>query len=284
MKKKRSNAGTSIWKRGAELLWPLAFIVAIGFLVIVSTKWFQERGPVPEVPKVVWVALAALALIVGAHFVHCFTRNLPETAKVLRRELRAIFIYAYVFQALAIVLPLAPFVVAMEPQCSNRWAGVVYGCVDGESGPGSELTRCTEGSADGQWLLHIGSRSLDGNSGDHVRLSRGLVVPLYVVVLAIIGGAVGMTRRLPEIQRRASYSYRCEKCRLTSIKAREQVVFQIMQILTAPLIAIMAFSAFEPHTIALAVTVGFASGFASEAILVKIRQASDAVVRGVREK
>jgi len=258
--------------------------VAIGFLVIVSAKWFLERNGEGGVPTVVWVALAALALVLGAHFVHCFTRDLPKAEQILGRELRAIFIYAYVFQALAIVFPLAPFVVAMGPQCPNHWAGVVYGCVDGKSGPGSELTRCNGGSADNQWLLHIGSRSSEGGNGDSVRLSRGLVVPLYVVVLAIVGGAVGMTRRLPEIQRRASYSCRWEERSLTSIQAREQVVFQIMQILTAPLIGIMAFSAFEPHTIALAVTVGFASGFASEAILVKIRQGSDAVVRGVREK
>ena len=56
------------------------------------------------------------------------------------------------------------------------------------------------------------------------------------------------------------------------------VVFQIMQVLAAPLVAIVAFAAFEPDTVTVAVLVGFASGFASEAILMKLRQASEAVV------
>lgn len=70
--------------------------------------------------------------------------------------------------------------------------------------------------------------------------SRGLVVPLYVVVLAIIGGAVGMTRRLPEIQRRAAHSVQGKQDgdAISPIEAREMVVFQIMQILAAPLVAL----------------------------------------------
>ena len=114
----------------------------------------------------------------------------------------------------------------------------------------------------------------------HSELSRGLVVPLYVVVLAIIGGAVGMSRRLPEIQSRAADRAKQEHATeaISAIEARERVVFQIMQILAAPLIAITAFSAFEPDTVTVAVLIGFTSGFASEAILMKLRQASEAVV------
>lgn len=111
-------------------------------------------------------------------------------------------------------------------------------------------------------------------------LSRGLVVPLYVVVLALFGGAVGMSRRMPEIQRWAAASTKREnpKKAITAIEARERVVFQIMQVLAAPLIAITAFAAFEPDTMTAAVLIGFASGFASESILMKLRQASNAVV------
>ena len=106
------------------------------------------------------------------------------------------------------------------------------------------------------------------------------MVPLYVVVLAVIGGAVGMSRRLPEIQRRAADSAKQEDMNevISAIEARERVVFQIMQIVAAPLIAIAAFSAFEPDTVTVAVLIGFTSGFASEAILMKLRQASEAVV------
>ena len=111
-------------------------------------------------------------------------------------------------------------------------------------------------------------------------LSRGLVVPLYVVVLAVFGGAIGMSRRMPEVQRGAAASAKTENPEhaISAVEARERVVFQIMQVLSAPLIAVTAFSAFEPDTVTAAVLIGFASGFASESILMKLRQASDAVV------
>ena len=127
---------------------------------------------------------------------------------------------------------------------------------------------------------HIRSRLHDAVP-ERVRrvLSRGLVVPLYVVVLAAVGAAVGMTRRLPEIQRRAANSVQHSGEGITSIVARERIVFQIMQVLAAPLIAITAFAALEPDTVAGAVLLGFTSGFASEAVLMKLRQASEAVTR-----
>ena len=123
-------------------------------------------------------------------------------------------------------------------------------------------------------------RERDVAARDRSELSRGLVVPLYVVVLAVFGGAVGMSRRVPEIQRGAAASANKDdrEQAISAIEARERVVFQIMQVLAAPLIAITAFAAFEPDTMTAAVLIGFASGFASESILMKLRQASDAVV------
>ena len=111
-------------------------------------------------------------------------------------------------------------------------------------------------------------------------LTRGLVVPLYVLVLAVFGATVGMSRRIPEIQRAAAASAKEQdtKLAISAIEARERVMFQIMQVLAAPLIAITAFAAFEPDTVTAAVLIGFASGFASETMLMKLRQASDAVV------
>ena len=123
-----------------------------------------------------------------------------------------------------------------------------------------------------------------GAARDRSELSRGLVVPLYVVVLAVFGGAVGMSRRVPEIQRWAAASAGTgdEKRAISAIEARERVVFQIMQMLAAPLIALTAFAAFEPNSTTAAVLIGFASGFASESILMKLRQASEAVVGSPR--
>ncbi len=121
-------------------------------------------------------------------------------------------------------------------------------------------------------------RERGATARERAELSRGLVVPLYVVVLAVFGGAVGMSRRVPEIQRGAAASAKHEDRAISAIEARERVVFQIMQVLSAPLIAIAAFAGFEPDTMTAAVLIGFISGFASETILVKLRQAGEAVV------
>lgn len=112
------------------------------------------------------------------------------------------------------------------------------------------------------------------------RLRGGLIVPLYVVVLSLMGAAVGMSRRLPEIQRQAAHSVQSTGKGISPIVARERVVFQIMQVWAAPLIGVTAFATLEPDTVTAAALIGFTSGFASEVVLVKLRQASEALTRG----
>jgi hypothetical protein len=101
-----------------------------------------------------------------------------------------------------------------------------------------------------------------------LRIQGGLVVPLYVVVLSLMGGAVSMTRRVPEYQRR---TLDIEDRDMTPDKARENLVFQIMQVFSAPLVAVTAYYLFEPDSGAKSVLLGFVSGFASEPILLAIR-------------
>ncbi len=106
---------------------------------------------------------------------------------------------------------------------------------------------------------------------DRWRIQGGLVVPLYVIVLALMGSAVSMTRRVPEYQRRAFESHET----LSNAQARENLVFQIMQVFSAPLIVMAAYYLFAPATRTTSVLVGFASGFASEPILLAIRSLAD---------
>ena len=61
-------------------------------------------------------------------------------------------------------------------------------------------------------------------------------------------------------------------------EARESVVFQIMQLISAPFIAITAYWAIAPSTISASIGLAFVSGFASETILLLIR----GVVDGIR--
>ncbi len=134
---------------------------------------------------------------------------------------------------------------------------------------------------------------------DILKVSGGLVAPLYVVVLSLFGGAIGMTRKLPEIQLRAAPGYRgyyLEEVAgdprasehlhvpIATVQAREHILFQILQVITAPLIALVAYSAIAPESTAAAVVIGFGAGFASEPILLQLRKASDALAGQVSTK
>lgn len=103
-----------------------------------------------------------------------------------------------------------------------------------------------------------------------VRIRGGLVVPLYFVVLSLMGAAVSMTRRVPEYQGRLALPKTSQKS-ITPEEAREYLVFQIMQVVSAPLIAITAYYLVVPGFRATSVALGFASGFTSETILLVIR-------------
>ena len=142
-----------------------------------------------------------------------------------------------------------------------------------------------------QWFLHIGSSVYRPHCKDHQAavLKGGLAVPLYVVFLGLMGGAISMIRRVPEYQKRATKQYRAvwekrgkdlkpgEECPITPVRARELVIFQIMQMFTAPLIAVTAYAVFTPAEIGAGGLLSFLSGFASETILKRLRKAADAL-------
>jgi hypothetical protein len=100
------------------------------------------------------------------------------------------------------------------------------------------------------------------------RVLGGVVVPLYFVIIALMGGLVSMMRRVPEYQRRIAPG--CPE-HITCEQAREYLVFQIMQVLSAPLIAITAYYAFEPTSRATSIALAFITGFSSELILLYVR-------------
>jgi hypothetical protein len=104
-------------------------------------------------------------------------------------------------------------------------------------------------------------------------IQGGFVVPFYVVLLAFIGGAVSLARRIPEYQKRSVKGYvpSPKQPALMDLEVREVVVFQVMQLISAPLIAVVAFYALSPSTMSSAIGLAFLSGFASELILLQIR-------------
>lgn len=148
------------------------------------------------------------------------------------------------------------------------WLVAVGGVVAQECGPGHP---CAKAAEPPHPPASAGNRALAPLPMYEVR--GGFVVPFYVVVFAFVGGIVNLTRRVPEYQKRASCNFAgtaTESC-VTLLEAREFVVFQLMQLMSSPFLAMVAYYALEPKSVASAVVLAFASGFATESVLLLIR-------------
>jgi hypothetical protein len=171
-----------------------------------------------------------------------------------------------------------------------------------------------------------------------VTIHGGLAVPWYFIMLAVMGAAVSMARRVPEYQRRVAFSLnangeanaadvtkdpkspppkpkaeiqaahapqtdgdpnagtgklgnarsnpddnakapeaRGDPDDLSPTRVREFLVFQVLQVLSAPLIAITAYNALTPSSRAASVALAFVSGFSSESVLLAIRSFADKI-------
>ena len=109
----------------------------------------------------------------------------------------------------------------------------------------------------------------------HVEVMGGLVVPFFVLVLAFVGGAVSLSRRIPEYQRRLHPDYQPaptdKEGKMQPFEAREYVVFQVMQLVSAPFLAVATWYIVTPSGLSSAATLAFGTGFASEPLLLMIR-------------
>lgn len=295
-------------KIAAYTVFDLVGFIAICVIAIAVLAGFLHNSLqylFPKLPDSVWIAIVAafIAVLIAAHFIVVFTRYLPNNVtgtsnhnnKSLSPQLRSVFIYGYVFMLGALGLCAAPFLIPIDKvgdsSETSLAAGVVIGC---------RSDACDEADRDPQWYVHIGSKiSMRGGTTDGTAepaqqpaepvqqlpeptspvLQGGLVVPLYILVLALMGGAVSMIRRIPEYQKQVVGEKNSGPALMTPIRARELIVFQIMQVFSAPLIAITAFAVFAPDTAMSGALFGFVSGFASETILLRLRAAADALSR-----
>lgn len=119
-----------------------------------------------------------------------------------------------------------------------------------------------------------GSKRLAGEVGHAgFGIEGGVVVPLYLIIFSLIGGAISLTRRVPEFQKQASPSYVPTKHapKLSATMLREHLVFQVVQFISAPLLAIVAYHVLAPSSPGATVALAFGSGFASETVLLWIR-------------
>lgn len=234
----------------------------------------------------------ALALIVTFFWVF---RGIKADEEKLDRIIT--YCYAFiVFSLLASVLPFfaLPLIPQLYDSMTKSPVGIVAGCSVTANPVDKSLAKAEERSAQkpepaprtddksvpkelrcdtntDQWVVNIGGTISPGQSAQEYRLvqvSGGLVVPLYAVVLSLMGAAVSMTRRVPEFQRRISPG---DPEYINFDQAREGLVFQIMQVASAPLIAITAYYLVDPGSRASTIVLSFASGFSSETVLLLIR-------------
>lgn len=113
-----------------------------------------------------------------------------------------------------------------------------------------------------------------------IRVHGGLSVPFYFVFVSLLGAAVSMTRRIPEYQRRVSE----EAAAFSPARAREKMIFQIVQFVSAPLIAITVYVLITPENATTSIAVAFASGFSSELVIKTISYAADQLDRSPRAR
>jgi hypothetical protein len=146
--------------------------------------------------------------------------------------------------------------------------------LDQSAAIGASATRgigTTTSSAD---VAAIDAQTVDSLSRKpHQVIEGGFVLPYYIVLLAFLGASIALTRRIPELQKRSEPGYvgTSDQPRLDFKTVREAVVFQIMQLVTAPFIAMVAFYAIAPSGPGSGIAVGFISGFSSELVLLQIR-------------
>lgn len=140
---------------------------------------------------------------------------------------------------------------------------------------------------EGAWALNIGGyikgcvKNDVDNFGKAVtcQVSDGLLIPLYFIILALMGGSISLTRRLPELQKQAGSEHiATEKLpRLTQYEFREHLIFQMVQFISAPFLAVLAFYLIEPSNVTNSVALAFTAGFASETILLMVRSIANKI-------
>lgn len=277
----------------------------------------EAQQPLAWQDIVGWL-VAAILLVYTVLFIKHFTatlgREASEDGSISKDDLAAVhrvIMHAYIFTVLAFFLSIMPFVLfpinpGLMSYLERTPVGVLIACQDtseplvtacGHVDPAKPEDSPDPEKSTMQWVVNFGGRisksacstaNLTCTTSDKQYvdvLEGGLVVPLYLIIVALMGAAVGLARRLPEYQKRGSPGYRNTHEKDPSVgdppmspaQVRESVVFQIMQFLTAPLVAVTSYALVQPNAWETVVLLGFASGFSTEAVLMLIRKWVDQI-------
>jgi len=218
-------------------------------------------------------------------------------------------IFAYSFMLLSLMLTIYPFInpffdkfhentkklrekpISVLIGCSSDSRNKNLSCFKSETKIGADGKLETKDvPSDGSWIINIGghikqcrdpnTEVIDKYGHTFVcPISDGLLVPLYFIILALMGGSISLTRRLPELQKQAGSEHVAteRQPKLTQYEFREHLIFQIVQFISAPFLAILAYYLVDPSNTTNAVALAFTAGFASETILLMIRSIANKI-------
>ena len=193
--------------------------------------------------------LAGILLLFGI-FLFAFT------GKSSSFKNRIAILFGYIMIGVFLVFPLlAPVVLPLAfPEAFGVIQRTPVGLVvtkvasDPESGP--------------QWALNIGGyipETTDPSNAEGVKVEGGLTIPLYVILLSIIGGAINMTRQVPKFQEEEA-----------SATWRTELLNQYMFLISAPFLAIATYYmliGLNLTKVPVMVLMAFSVGLISESIL-----------------
>lgn len=277
------KAGILQWFKEWEWSFPAAAIFLCGattLLAQTSDVQFANNSA-----AILFAYLTGTAIIVWG--IHAFTGN-PEERSAYGVN------FAYFVMTVSLAVLILPPVMRADA-FGGEPLGLVSGCIVTE---GAHATLACAPKQNGeaktsnnQWLLNIGgtlsgqaegSKAVVGSKANRANIEGGIVVPLPFVVIALFGGAISLSRRIPELQKRAEQTYIAtqDSPKLTHAELREKLLFQIVQYVSAPMIAIVAYQAIKPDSQSSAAALAFLCGFGSETVLLMIRGLAD----GLRPK
>lgn len=148
------------------------------------------------------------------------------------------------------------------------------------SKPEANIATTTPPITGSAWVFNLGGHVInakackaDDGADTVCQVRGGLLIPIYVIILALVGGSISLTRRLPEYQKCANPEFISteKEPRLSQHEFREYLVFQMVQFISAPFLAILAYFLVDPSNSVASVVLAFSAGFASESILLMVR-------------
>lgn len=243
-------------------------------------------------------------------FVHIFSDPIgplpaeePDSEKRQRLEEKRAqqryrwMIFAYSFMLLSLLLTFYPFIKPFHEKpvetLRNQPIAVFIGCALNGTSKNLSCPQSTPVPVEkeaknepvvGAWAINIGGyvstceKDAD-NKTTTCQVRDGLLVPLYFIILALMGGSISLTRRLPELQKQVSTEHIAteQQPKLTQYEFREHLIFQIVQFISAPFLAILAYYLIDPSNTTNAVALAFTAGFASETILLMVRSIANKI-------